>query len=68
MPLFAFANAGVSLQGLSLNSLLAPVPLGILLGLFVGKQIGVFVFSFASIKLGLATLPTKSNWISFFMQ
>ena len=67
MPLFAFANAGVSLQGLSLNSLLAPVPLGILLGLFfVGKQIGVFVFSFASIKLGLATLPTKSNWISFY--
>ena len=66
MPLFAFANAGVSLQGLSFNSLLAPVPLGILLGLFVGKQIGVFVFSLASIKLGLASLPNNSNWVSFY--
>ncbi len=66
MPLFAFANAGVSLEGLSLSSLLLPVPLGILLGLFVGKQLGVFVFSYASIKFGLATLPTNSNWVSFY--
>ena len=66
MPLFAFANAGVSLDGLTFNSLLAPVPLGILMGLFVGKQVGVFIFSFASIKLGLASLPTNSNWISFY--
>ncbi len=66
MPLFAFANAGVSLEGLSFNSLLQPVPLGILLGLFVGKQLGVFVFSYASIKLGLAKLPNNSNWISFY--
>ena len=66
MPLFAFANAGVSLEGLSFKSLLAPVPLGILLGLFVGKQIGVFVFSLASIKLGLASLPNNSNWVSFY--
>ena len=66
MPLFAFANAGVSLEGLSLSSLMLPVPLGILLGLFVGKQLGVFVFSYASIKFGLATLPTNSNWVSFY--
>ena len=66
MPLFAFANAGVSLEGLTFNSLLAPVPLGILMGLFVGKQVGVFIFSLASIKLGLATLPNNSNWISFY--
>ena len=66
MPLFAFANAGVSLEGLSLSTLMLPVPLGILLGLFLGKQLGVFVFSYASIKFGLATLPTNSNWVSFY--
>ena len=66
MPLFAFANAGVSLEGLTFASLLAPVPLGILLGLFVGKQIGVFLFSYASIKLGFAQLPSNANWVSFY--
>ena len=66
MPLFAFANAGVSLEGLTFSSLLLPVPLGILLGLFVGKQVGVFLFSYVSIKTGLASLPNNSNWISFY--
>ena len=66
MPLFAFANAGVSLEGLSFSSLLLPVPLGILLGLFVGKQLGVFIFSYASIKLGFADMPNKSNLLSFY--
>ena len=66
MPLFALANAGVSLNGVNLNSLLTPVPLGILLGLFVGKQIGVFLFSIVSIKLKIAQMPNNSNWISLY--
>jgi NhaA family Na+:H+ antiporter len=66
MPLFAFANAGVSLEGLSLSSLLDKVPLGILLGLFVGKQLGVFIFSYFSIKLKIAQMPNNSNWFNFY--
>ncbi len=66
MPLFAFANAGVSLEGLSLSSLLNKVPLGILLGLFIGKQLGVFVFSYISIKLKIAQMPNNSNWFNFY--
>ncbi len=66
MPLFAFANAGVSLEGLSLNSLLDKVPLGIVLGLFIGKQLGVFVFSYISIKLKVARMPNNSNWYNFY--
>jgi len=66
MPLFAFANAGVSLEGISFSSLLLPVPLGIVLGLFIGKQIGVFLFSYISIKLGFAQMPNNSTWIQLY--
>ena len=66
MPLFALANAGVSLDGINLESLLSPVPLGIVLGLFVGKQIGVFLFSIISIKLKIAQMPNNANWMSFY--
>ena len=66
MPLFAFANAGVSLEGITFSSLLNPVPLGILLGLFIGKQFGVFIFSFISIKLGFAQMPNNCNWVNFY--
>jgi NhaA family Na+:H+ antiporter len=66
MPIFAFANAGVSLDGLSLSSLLKPVPLGILLGLFVGKQVGVMFFSFFAVKLGAAQMPDNSSWLSLY--
>ena len=66
MPLFALANAGVSLNGITFKSLLFPVPLGIVLGLFVGKQIGVFLFSIVAIKLKIAEMPNNSNWISFY--
>ena len=66
MPLFAFANAGVSLEGINLSSLLNKVPLGIVLGLFVGKQLGVFVFSYISIKLKLAQMPNNYNWLNLY--
>ena len=66
MPLFAFANAGVNLEGLSLSSLMAPVPLGILCGLFFGKQIGVLLFSYISIKFKLAEPPNNSTWLSIY--
>ena len=66
MPLFALANAGVVLKGMSFNSLLSPVPLGILCGLFFGKQIGVFLFSFIAVKLKLAEMPSNSNWVKFY--
>lgn len=62
IPIFGFANAGVSLAGITLESLLAPLPLGIALGLIVGKQIGIFGFGWAAIKLGIATLPEKVSW------
>ena len=66
MPLFALANAGVSLTGISVNSLLNPVPLGIVCGLFFGKQIGVFVFSLIAVKFNIAEMPTNSNWLKFY--
>ena len=66
MPLFAFANAGVSLEGLSFSSLLDKVPLGIVLGLFLGKQIGVFIFSYVSIKLKIAQMPSNTSWYNFY--
>ena len=66
MPIFAFANAGVSLEGLSLSSLLLPVPLGILLGLFIGKQVGVMIFSFVAVKLGVAQMPDNANWLTIY--
>jgi len=66
MPIFAFANAGVSLEGMSAKTLMSPVPLGILCGLFFGKQLGVFLFSYVSIKLKFAEMPSNSNWIKFY--
>ena len=66
MPIFAFANAGVSLEGLSFASLLDKVPLGIVLGLFLGKQLGVFIFSYISIKLKVAQMPNDTSWYNFY--
>ena len=66
MPVFAFANAGVSLDGLSFSTLLNPVPLGIVLGLFFGKQIGVFVLSYFAVKFKFADMPNNSTWPTFY--
>ena len=66
MPIFAFANAGVSLEGLTIRSLMNPVPLGIVCGLFFGKQVGVFLFSYLSVKFKIAEKPSGSNWIGFY--
>lgn len=62
LPLFAFVNAGVNLKGISLSEMAGPVPLGIMFGLFIGKQVGVFGFSWIAIKMGLASLPKESTW------
>ncbi|GHB05892.1 MULTISPECIES: Na+/H+ antiporter NhaA [Shewanella] len=62
LPVFAFANAGVALGGMSLESLVSPVPLGIALGLLLGKPIGVVLFSFIAVKLRLAELPEGIAW------
>lgn len=57
MPLFAFANAGVALGGIGWGDLMSPITLGIVTGLFIGKQVGVFAFAWGAIHLGLARLP-----------
>lgn len=65
LPLFAFANAGVSLSGMSPTDILAPLPLGIAAGLFVGKQLGIVGFSWIGVKLGWARLPQGISWREF---
>jgi NhaA family Na+:H+ antiporter len=62
LPLFAFANAGVSLQGLSLAKLMAPVPLGIALGLLVGKPLGIVGATWLAVKSGVASRPEGASW------
>lgn len=66
LPMFAFVNAGISLTGVSWNYLLHPVPLGIALGLFVGKQAGVFVFCWLAVRVGLTKLPVGLNWLHIY--
>ncbi len=66
LPIFAFANAGVPLAGLTLSNLFEPVPLGIALGLFIGKQMGVFGVIWLCVKAGIARLDESLNWKSLF--
>lgn len=66
MPLFAFANSGVSLRGLSLDHLMSPIPIGIAAGLFLGKQIGVFSFSWIACRVGIAEMPSGVSLRQFY--
>ncbi len=66
LPLFAFANAGVPLANVSVAEVLGPVPMGIALGLFLGKQIGIFGFIWLSVQLGLARLPPDVTWVGVY--
>lgn len=66
LPMFAFANAGVSLEGISLASFVEPVTLGIALGLFVGKQVGIFVPIWLAIKSGIAPMPNGAGWAQLY--
>ena len=66
VPLFGFANAGVSLDGITLAALLAPLPLGIAAGLFLGKQLGIFGAVWLSVRLGLATKLTGTTWLQIY--
>ncbi len=62
LPLFAFANAGIPLIGIGVEAALHPVPLGIMAGLFLGKQIGIFGFCWLGVRLRLARLPDGMTW------
>ncbi|MEL1252094.1 Na+/H+ antiporter NhaA [Aurantiacibacter gilvus] len=62
IPIFGFANAGVSLAGVGFDTLLSPLPLGIALGLLVGKQVGIVGFAWAAVKTGIASLPEGTGW------
>ncbi len=66
VPIFAFANAGVVLQGMTFGDLLAPLPLGIALGLIFGKQLGVFGLTYILVKSGLAKLPHGAGWLHIY--
>ncbi|MBU6140494.1 MAG: Na+/H+ antiporter NhaA [Proteobacteria bacterium] len=66
LPIFAFANAGINLKNFSLTSLFEPLVLGISLGLFFGKQIGITLFSLFAVKFNFANLPRGTNWLEFY--
>ena len=66
LPIFAFCNSGISFEGLDRQALLHDVPLGIALGLFFGKQLGVFAFCWLGIKLRIAQLPNEISLLSLY--
>ena len=66
LPMFAFVNSGVNLEGVSLASLFEPIPLGTMLGLVIGKQVGIFSFAWLSIKTGIAALPRETTMLQVY--
>ncbi|MHC8304592.1 Na+/H+ antiporter NhaA [Pseudomonas sp. PB3P13] len=62
LPLFAFANAGLSLSGVTMESFTHDVPMGIAIGLLLGKMVGVFGLTWIAVKIGIAALPQGANW------
>lgn len=66
VPIFAFANAGVVLGGITMDQILAPLPIGIALGLIAGKQLGVFGVTFVMVKSGLARMPSGATWLHIY--
>lgn len=66
VPLFGFANAGVNVGGLGLADLLAPLPLGVALGLFLGKQLGIFGAAWLAVRLGVAKPPEGATWLQLY--
>lgn len=66
LPVFAFANAGIGLAGMSPATLLAPLPLAIAMGLFLGKQAGVMLAAFLAIRCGLARMPPGVSWAQLY--
>ena len=66
VPIFAFANAGVPIDEITLSKLTSPLSMGIILGLFLGKQLGIFSAAWMAIRANLATLPTGTNWSQFY--
>ena len=66
VPIFGSANAGVSFAGMSLSQLADPVPLGVALGLFLGKQVGIFAACAAVIRMGWADLPAHASWSQLY--
>lgn len=66
LPTFAFCNAGINIEGLGMEQFLHQIPLGIALGLFIGKQLGVFSFCWIGIKLRFAELPKEISWVSLY--
>jgi NhaA family Na+:H+ antiporter len=66
LPIFAFANTGISFDGLTFDMLLHPVPLGIALGLFLGNQLGIFTLCYLTIKMGIAKMPSHATFVQIY--